>query len=99
MLDQLQSSDFLGCMHEKFTIHWEGIEPIELELVEVTDLGQSYTPERRQAFSLLFLGPVSRKYLLQSVYRLEHVRMGNLDIFIVPLGLQGERMQYQAIFN
>ncbi len=99
MLDKLQSSDFLPYLHEKFVIHLQGIEPIELELIEVKELGGAAPPGRRQPFSLFFLGPVSQQYLLQATFRLEHAQMGALDIFIVPLGPQGGRMQYQAIFN
>lgn len=99
MPDKLQSSDFLSHLHEKFLIRLPGIAPIELELVEVAEWGDRVAPGQRQPFSLVFLGPVSQQYLLQSTFHLEHPQMGVLDMFIVPLGPQGERMQYQAIFS
>jgi hypothetical protein len=101
MLDQLTSRDFARHLHEVFTIKLETIDPIGLELDCVTELrpASDEAGPARQPFSLLFLGPVSRQYLLQRTYRLEHDQMGALDVFLVPLGLEGGRMRYEAIFN
>ncbi len=99
MLDKLQSSDFLPYMNQTFCIRLEGIAPIDLELVEVSEVGAARGPAFRKPFSLMFLGPVSQQYLLQATYRLEHSQMGALDLFIVPLGPQQGRMRYQAIFS
>jgi hypothetical protein len=70
-----------------------------LTLVEVTVLGgEGGASARRQPFSLLFRGP--RVPLLpQRIYRLEHERMGALDLFIVPLGPDGDGLRYEAIFT
>lgn len=99
MLDKLQSTDFLPYLNQKFWIRLDGIAPIDLELVEVTQAGAARSPEFRTPFSLIFLGPVSQQYLLQATYRMEHAQMGTLDLFIVPLGPQQGRMRYQAIFS
>lgn len=99
MLDKLHRSDYLPYLHDRFVVRLDGIEPVDLELVEVRELGLARSPELRAPFSLLFLGPVSQQYLPQSIYHLEHAYLGVLDIFIVPLGLDQRRMQYQAIFN
>lgn len=98
-LDQLQSNDFAPHLHQTFTVRLEGIEPIELELDLVTERGRGFHPEKRQPFSLQFLGPVSSQYLLQHTYRLEHPEMGVLDLFLVPLGQEAGRMRYEAIFG
>jgi hypothetical protein len=69
-----------------------------LTLVEVTVLGGDATSARRQPFSLVFRGP--RVPLLpQRIYRLEHDRMGALELFIVPLGPDGDGLRYEAIFT
>lgn len=99
MLDKLQSGDFRTHLHERFLIHLEGLEPIELELVDVSESGAPFRSDQRKPFSLLFLGPVSGQYLVQSTYRLENSAMGTLDVFIVPVGPREGRMQYQAVFN
>ncbi len=98
-LEQLQSSDFVPYLNQLFTIRLDGIEPIRLELVVVTENGKGVPPGARQPFSLLFLGPVSSQYLLQHMYPLEHPEMGVLELFLVPLGPQEGRMRYEAIFS
>jgi hypothetical protein len=100
-LDKLQTSDFLPYLHQTFRIRLdaEGVEPIDLELVSVKETGSGSGPEVRQPFSLHFLGPVSPHYLQQGIYPLEHEPMGTLELFIVPLGPEGGRMRYEAIFN
>ena len=54
---------------------------------------------RSEPFSLVFLGP-SNPILPQATYRLTHDRLGQLDIFIVPVGPDPQgRIQYEAVFN
>ena len=99
MLENLQKEDFLAHLNQVFQIRLDRFEPVDLELVEVNELGQAPQPGRRQPFSLHFLGPVSSKYLVQHIYALEHPRMGVVAMFIVPLGPEGGRMRYEAIFT
>jgi hypothetical protein len=98
-LEQLQSNDFSSYLNQAFTIRLDGVEPIELELVLVTERGKAFRPGTRQPFSLHFLGPVSTQYLAQHMYRLEHPELGALEIFLVPLGPEEGRMRYEAIFS
>ena len=99
MLDTLTAEDFRPHLRGMFQVKLEGIDPIDLELVNVTEQVNEANVARRSPFALLFLGPVSNQYLLQHIYHIEHAQMGALDIFIVPLGLQEGRMRYEAIFN
>lgn len=99
MLDTLQSTDFFPLLNETFRIPLDGLEPVDLELVSVTETGTASRPEARQPFSLHFLGPISSQYLIQHTYRLEHEQMRAFDLFIVPLGPEGGRMRYEAIFT
>jgi hypothetical protein len=98
-LDQLQSADFSPYLNGTFLIRLEEIEPIDLELVSVTEAGPKSRPEARQPFSLHFLGPISSRYLLQHIYSLEHQQIGTLDLFLVPLGPERGRMRYEAILT
>jgi hypothetical protein len=99
VLDKLASTDFAPYLNQTFCIRLEGVEPIDLELVSVTEAGSASRPEARNPFSLHFLGPVSSQYLLQHTYSLEHEQIGTLELFIVPLGLEEGRMRYEAIFT
>jgi hypothetical protein len=97
MMDRLQSLDFQPYLDQTFRVRLEGSEPIDLELVSVTEIGQSSRPAARRPVSLIFRGPVSQLYLRQHIYRLEHDQTGQLDLFIVPIGPEAGRMRYEAI--
>ena len=100
MLDKLQTGDFMSHLNQIFRVPLDafGVEPIELELVHVAELGQRSRPEARPPFSIQFLGPVSSHYLVQHIYPLEHPEIGRLELFLVPLGSESGRMRYEAIF-
>lgn len=73
---------------------------VELELIEARALARSSPGQDRGPFSLIFRGPPG-DHLPQAIYRLEHEALGALDIFLVPLGPEGDPKghHYQAIFN
>jgi hypothetical protein len=98
-LDQLQSSDLTPYLHQYFRLRLNDLEPLDLELVSVSELGAAARAGGRRPFALHFLGPVSTQYLTQGTFALEHVQLGMLQIFIVPLGSENQRMRYEAIFN
>jgi len=99
MLDKLKSTDFAKYLNQTFRVCLDGIDPIELELVSVTETGEAREPGARKPFSIQFLGPHSSQYLIQHIYHLEHEEMDALDLFIVPLGPKEGRMCYEAIVN
>lgn len=98
-LEQLTGSDFRPYLNTTFTIRFERLDPIPLDLVSVTETGPKPWPEARQPFTLHFLGPVSSQYLLQHIYALDHPTMGTLEMFLVPLGPEQGRMRYEAVFS
>ena len=98
-LDKLQSSDFLPFLHQFFKVRLDGEDVFDLELVSVAEFGPNSMQGARKPFSLQFLGPVSRQYLQQHTYCLEHANFGVLELFIVPLGPEAGRMRYEAIFS
>jgi hypothetical protein len=53
--------------------------------------------ERRQQFSLFFSGPVDAM-LPQGTYALRHPELGDLDVFLVPLGPRDGAVRYEAAF-
>jgi uncharacterized protein DUF6916 len=92
MLDTLSATIFSPRLYEPFTLS-DGSARLDLELVEVTELGAT-TPERRTPFSIVFRGP-DRPTLPQRIYRLEHAELGAFELFLVPIG-PGE---YEAVFT
>jgi hypothetical protein len=75
-----------------------GEETLDLELVEVSPV-RKYEGQARDPFSLLFRGP-SDRVLAQGTYALDHGKMGELALFLVPVGpgKDGD-MRYESIFN
>jgi hypothetical protein len=103
MSDRLSLSDFLAHVHQRFELTREDGEPVGLELIEAKPLGTRGGPSAggaREPFSLIFRGP-SQAGLAQQIHSLEHEAFGTLDLFLVPLGAEGdpEGTHYQAIFN
>ena len=96
-LQDLTPAHFQEQIGSRFRVHVEGVGSMEVELVEVA-LHEPHAGPRQQPFSVLFRGhPAS--YLPQAIYRLEHERLGTLDIFLVPVGPDDRGMRYEAIFN
>ena len=100
MLDKLTSANFFQYINQKFSVHIEGGKSLELELIEVANLGTApQDPQQRQAFSVVFGGP-SQPVLTQQIYRVEHKAVGALDIFLVPLGPdRSGSVRYEAVFT
>jgi uncharacterized protein DUF6916 len=98
MLDALTHESFRPHVGTPFRVGTEGSgTSLTLTLFEVTLLGGA-GPARRQPFSLLFHGPRT-PVLPQRIYRFEHEQMGDLEIFIVPIGPDADGMRYEAIFT
>ena len=99
MLDKLTIKDFSQHIDQKFSVHIDGNEPLELELIEVAKMGAApENPQYRQAFSAVFVGP-DQPILPQQIYRVEHKAIGPLDIFLVPLGPdRAGSIRYETVF-
>lgn len=100
MLESLTVSDFEGRVGERFTVDAAGVDgpTVDMELVEVTVLGAAARPEGRTPFSLVLRGPVGN-VLPQRIYPVDHVELGTLEIFVVPIGPDSAGMRYEAIFT
>ncbi len=99
MPDRLTTASFSPHINQKFSVRIKGNDPLELELIEVTEMGAApENPQFRQAFSVVFVGP-AQPMLGQRIYRVEHEEMGALDLFLVPLGPDRDgRMRYETVF-
>jgi hypothetical protein len=93
-LTSLSAADFREHLGSQFELP-DG--PFQSELVEVNDLEGS--GGLREPFSLIFRGP-SDQTLPQGTHRVEHKRLGSLEIFLVPVGPDddGDGMLYEAVF-
>jgi hypothetical protein len=92
MLEDLTVDDFRPLLHDSFRISPPDADAFDVELVEVTEIPRE--PGGRAPFSLVFRGGPNPP-LPQRIYSVEHEKLGELDIFLVPIAVD----QYQAVFT
>jgi hypothetical protein len=96
--EELKEELFARHLNTKFYVPLDD-RRVELELVRVEgDKSGMDKIEGIERFALYFLGP-GDFYLPQRTYRMEHEALGELDIFIVPVGIKDKRYQYEAVFS
>ena len=85
---------------EAFRLHVRPDQVLDVDLVEARAARPAAAaPGRAEcSFSLVFRsrGPAA---LSQRIYHLEHERLGALDLFLVPLGPDGQGMRLEAVFG
>ena len=98
-LDKAKPADFSPHLKSRFRVA-AGKKSHELELLEAKDSGikVAKSAKRRSPFSLLFKGAAG-KPLPQQMYRIEHAKLGAMDLFIVPVQADESGCYYEAIFN
>lgn len=99
--DWLTYDDFAGREGEGFDASVGGETVVPLVLVEATESSLAGGPgpegqERRQ-FDLLFRGPAAPVHP-QGTYVLTHAELGELEIFLVPVGADDQGVRYEAAF-
>ncbi|HEV7678738.1 MAG TPA: hypothetical protein VGQ42_09245 [Candidatus Dormibacteraeota bacterium] len=82
-------------LHSSFDVELGDGSRVSLRLVELED--RRSTAEQEQ-FALVFGAPASMPPQ-QGVYRLEHQVLGAIDIFLVPIGRDGDALLLEAVFN
>lgn len=94
MLDQAKYEDFKEANDTSFTVL--GFDVVyEIELVEVSE---HKTRNGYEMFSLYFTSPKDY-FLPQQIYTLAHKKLGEGEIFIVPIEQSESGYKYQAVFN
>jgi len=94
----LTEKEFSQHLGTRFRVKLDPKE-VELELVEVE--GYVSKPNEQKGlerFSVFFGGP-GDVFLRQGIYRMEHERMGEFEIFIVPIRQEQNGFRYEAVFN
>jgi hypothetical protein len=101
MLESFTVETFSGHVGEAFRIHPGASNPLDVELISATGLGEeseSSGSDRRQPFSIVFRGP-GNLLLPQRIYRMEHAEIGSFELFLVPIGPDDKGHRYEAIFT
>ena len=95
-LDKLNAKIFSEQLHTQFKVAVGAAGPMTLELVEVAEHDSAPNME---LFSLQFAGPEGPR-LPQQIYRLEHDKLGAIEIFLTAVGIDPEkRLLYESVFH
>ncbi len=90
---------FAQSVGSNFAVQLDGGETLPITLVEAATLPDSgYPGMSHPPFHLVFHGDDSIQ-LHQLTHRLKHDVLGDLDIFLVPIGQEPGVFVYQAVFN
>jgi len=101
MPETLSKESFADKLNTKFRVllEQENAPEVELELAELIEF-PTLTHSRNdvERFSLYFYGP-GDFFLPQNMYRLAHERLGEQDIFLVPVAQEPRGYRYEAVFS
>ena len=91
----LTHEEFSKNVNTKFQVQNEENIPVEVELIEISELKLH---PRQEEFSLEFRSPLNM-FLSQGVHNFSHEQMGQFELFIVPIKKDEHGFYYEAIFN
>ena len=97
-LEWLTHADFADRVGDRFEVPDAGLV-LRLEAATESAVPGGPDPQgrTRNQFSLVFTGPIDT-ILSQGTVSLVHRELGELGLFLVPLGPRGDVMQYEAAF-
>ncbi len=97
MLQKLTHEDFAERLEETFRLRYGEAEFVDLQLIEVSARSGA-TAGAREPFSIVFRGP-AESHVPQGTYTIDNPTLGELALFVVPIGPDGKGMCYEAVFN
>ncbi len=99
MPENQTEENFTRHLKTMFCVRLDAEHTLELELEEIQPFPSLvHARGDMERFSLYFRGP--RDMLLpQRTYRIEHERMGEMDIFLVPIAQDANGFRYEAVFS
>lgn len=99
MIENLTQEAFARNVKTKFRVVHDGERQYELELDAVEGYrGEPGGPRDLERFSLYFYGPADAR-IEQQTCRLAHEELGEMYVFLVPVGLDERGHRYEAVFN
>lgn len=97
----LTYDQFAGRVGERFDVASGEGSSAPVVLIEATEGsepgGRGPEGEERLQFSLVFRAPLSEVWP-QGTYTLSHGELGELELFLVPIGADAEGVRYEAAF-
>jgi len=97
-LSKINAEDFKSCMNQNIDIHFSGGETLSSEVVKVTELN-GYSPLERGAFSVVFRTTADTSYREQGIHQIDLPKAKGLGVFLVPVSVDKDGMNYEAVFS
>lgn len=94
MSKTISYEEFAEQVNTKFRLS-ETEEKFEIELVEAT---APVVTAHQEIYSLFFKSP-KEYFLPQRTYELEHERLGDVTLFLVPVEETEDGFRYESVFN
>ena len=95
MLEDVTKAMFAENVNSTFNLRQETGQPVALELVE---LCEGAPHPKYEQFSLFFRGP--RAVLLpQRTYEVDHAKLGQFLLFLVPIKQDENGIYYESVFS
>ena len=94
-------SEFAQHVNSTFQVKLDTDQIVQLELTDVKTYAHKDEEGERpglERFSLYFRGP-NDAFLPQQLYALSHDKLGELEIFLVPIAQDASGFRYEAVFN
>lgn len=91
--------DFADKIGTTFVLAEANVPPVPFKLVECTLLDPRQAPPGgRPPFTLIFVAQTPQM-LPQRLYNLTQEAMGDVELFLVPVGKDARGFHYEALFN
>jgi Domain of unknown function (DUF6916) len=103
-VDSVTSESFRPHVGSAFAIQAADREPFELVLVSCTESTYGDADEWRAQigrvpFSLIFRHEGAEEAIPQQTVAAQHPELGEFAVFLVPLGVDGDGVRYEAVFS
>ena len=95
-LSALTVDDFAATVETPYALDLGAAGTVDVVLRSAT-AATATTGAPREPFSLLFVGPAD-PLLPQATYLLTHPALGELPVFLVPVGQDADGVRYEAVF-
>lgn len=95
---QYHFDDFNCCLNQLFILELNASSTCQLELISIDKHPGNATVADHEAFSVIFRGE-NNPVLDQQIYRIKHDTLGDMELFIVPIGPDDKGMCYEAVFS
>lgn len=95
---QYSFEDFDACRQQSFLLR-DGDHSETLQLIEVEKIASTQTAAGEISAISIVLRSSNQDVLPQQIYQISNATLGEMQIFIVPIGVDDTGVRYEAIFS